>query len=301
LRVGELLRETAHQFRKARLHFGHGTGNALDEASWLVGHVLAVHPGDVHLRTKDQATLGQVARIRRLAERRIRERIPLAYLLKEAWLDGRTFHVDRRVIVPRSYISELLRDRLRPWVRRPVRRVLDLCTGSGCLAILAALAFPKAPVDAADISAAALNVAQINVKRHRLERRVRIVRSDLFKALKNERYDLILTNPPYVDARTMKALPPEYRHEPAGALAAGADGLEFVRRILAGASEHLTPRGILVCEVGDSRRALERAFPLLPFTWPETSEPDACVFLIEREQLPIASRTRPGARPARRP
>jgi len=301
LKVGDLLRETTLRFRGARLHFGHGTGSARDEASWLVGHVTGIHPGDVHLHLRDAVSASGIQRIRRLAERRVRERIPLAYLLREAWLDGRTFHVDRRVIVPRSYISELLGEGLRPWLRRPVRRVLDLCTGSGCLAILAALAFPKARVDAADISAAALNVAQINVKRHRLERRVRIVRSDLFNALKSERYDLILTNPPYVDARTMKRLPREYLHEPVNALAAGRDGLAIVRGILAEASDHLTPRGVLVCEVGDSRRALERAFPLLPFTWPETSEPDACVFLLEREQLPIASGTRPGARPARRP
>lgn len=301
MKVGDLLRETTLRFRGARLHFGHGTASARDEASWLVGHVTGIHPGDVHLHLRDAVSASGIQRIRRLAERRVRERIPLAYLLREAWLDGRTFHVDRRVIVPRSYISELLGEGLRPWLRRPVRRVLDLCTGSGCLAILAALAFPKARVDAADISAAALNVAQINVKRHRLERRVRIVRSDLFNALKSERYDLILTNPPYVDARTMKRLPREYLHEPVNALAAGRDGLAIVRGILAEASDHLTPRGVLVCEVGDSRRALERAFPLLPFTWPETSEPDACVFLLEREQLPIASGTLPGARPARRP
>jgi ribosomal protein L3 glutamine methyltransferase len=287
LKVGELLRETAHQFRKARLHFGHGTASALDEASWLVGHVTGIHPGDVHLHARDAVTAPNLSRIRRLAGRRARERIPLAYLLREAWLDGRTFHVDRRVIVPRSYISELLGDGLRPWVRRPVRRVLDLCTGSGCLAILAALAYPKARVDATDLSAAALAVARINVDRYGHARRIRIVRSDLFRSIPNERYDLILTNPPYVDARTMKKLPREYRHEPAKALAAGADGLEIVRRILAEAARHLAPRGVLVCEVGDSRPALERAFPLLPFTWPETSEPEACVFLLEREQLPI--------------
>ena len=287
MKVGDLLRETTLRLRSARLHFGHGTASARDEASWLVGHVLGIHPGDVHLHTKHQATSRQLARIRRLAERRIRERIPLAYLLKEAWLDGRTFHVDRRVIVPRSYISELLREKLRPWVRRPVRRVLDLCTGSACLAILAALAYPKAKVDASDLSAAALEVARINVDRYGLARRIRLLRSDLFRAIAGERYDLILTNPPYVDARTMCSLPKEYQHEPRGALAGGEDGLDFVRRILDEAAAHLAPNGWLVCEVGDSRRALERAFPLLSFTWPETSEPDACVFVLEREQLPV--------------
>jgi len=291
LTVGDLLRETALRFRRARLHFGHGTANARDEAAWLIGHVTGIHPGDVHLHLQDSVTAAHVKRIRRVAERRARERVPLAYLLNEAWLDGRTFYVDRRVLVPRSYISELLRGRLRPWVRTP-RRILDLCTGSGCLAILAAAAFPKASVDATDISVAALNVARINVDRYGLAPRVRLLLSDLYRAIPYERYDLILTNPPYVDARTMKALPREYRHEPAKALAAGRDGLDIVRDILAETSDHLTPRGVLVCEVGDSRRALEHAFPLLPFTWPETSEPDACVFLLERAQLAMRSGTR---------
>ena len=283
--VGDLLRETTLRFRGARLHFGHGTGNARDEASWLVGHVIGIHPGEVHLHLRDTILAPDARRIRRLSERRIRERIPLAYLLHEAWLDGRTFYVDRRVIVPRSYLSELLRERIQPWMTRPPRRVLDLCTGSGCLAILAALVFPRAKVDATDISAGALKVARINVKRHRLQRRIRLVRSDLFRAIRSERYDLILTNPPYVDARTMRRLPKEYRYEPRSALAAGKDGLDLVRRILDEAAAHLSPRGLLVCEVGDSRPALERAFPRLPFTWPATSEPDACVFVLDRESL----------------
>jgi ribosomal protein L3 glutamine methyltransferase len=163
--------------------------------------------------------------------------------------------------------------------------VLDLCTGSGCLAILAALAFPRAKIDATDLSSAALAVARINVKRYKLARRIRLIRSDLFHAIAKTRYDLILTNPPYVDARTMRRLPKEYRHEPRGALAAGKDGLEFAQRILEEAAAHLSPRGLLVCEVGDSRLALERAFPMLLFTWPETSEPYACVFVIDRESL----------------
>ena len=296
MNVGELLQDTARRFRRARLHFGHGTANARDEASWLVGHVTGIHPGEVHVHRKDPVSVRQAMRIRRLCQRRIRERVPLAYLLREAWLGGRTFYVDRRVIVPRSYISELLREKMRPWLRRPVRRVLDLCTGSGCLAILAALAFPKAQVDATDLSTGALNVARINVRCYGLRRRVRLIRSDLFDALPGKTYDLILTNPPYVDARTMRALPREYIHEPRGALAAGKDGLDFVRRILDEASSHLAPGGLLVCEVGDSRPALERAFPLLPFTWPETSEPDACVFTLEREQLSAAGMLKFAAR-----
>jgi len=285
LTAGELLRDTARRFRAARLHYGHGTANARDEAAWLVGHVLGIHPGDIHLHRDKPVSGRQAARIRRLAARRVHERIPLAYLLREAWLDGRTFHVDRRVIVPRSYISELLRDRLRPWLQRPVRRALDLCTGSGCLAVLLAQAFPHARVDATDRSARALDVARINVKRYRLGVRVRLLRSDLFEALAGRRYDLIVSNPPYVDARTLRALPPEYGCEPADALAAGADGLDFVRTILAQARRYLMPRGLLVCEVGDARRALERAYPRLPFLWPATSERRGCVFVLEREQL----------------
>jgi ribosomal protein L3 glutamine methyltransferase len=204
-------------------------------------------------------------------------------------VSGRRFYVDRRVIVPRSFISELLRERLRPWLRRPVRRALDLCTGSGCLAVLVALAFPRAKVNATDLSSAALTVARINVSRYGLTQRVHLVRSDLFNALQGERYDLIVTNPPYVDARTMRALPREYRHEPTRALAAGHDGLVAVRQILAEAHAHLAPKGLLVCEVGNARRALERAYPRLPFVWPETSDAAGCVFILEREQLPPAA------------
>ena len=284
--VRELLRETARRFRAARLHFGHGTANARDEAAWLVGHVLGAHPGDVHLLRDKVVPQPAMGRIRRLAERRVLERIPLAYLLHEAWLDNRRFHVDRRVIVPRSLISELLRERLRPWLRRPVRRALDLCTGSGCLAVLLALTFPRAKVDAADLSARALQVARINVARYRLARRIRLARSDLFHALTGEPYNLIVTNPPYVEARTLRALPREYCYEPINALAAGRDGLNFVRRILVESRAHLAPRGLLVCEVGDARRSLERAYPRLPFVWPETSDTAGCVFVLEREQLP---------------
>lgn len=287
MKVGEILRATARSFRAARLHYGHGTMNARDEAAWLVGHVLQIHPGDVGLHAQRPVTLREEKRIRALAQKRTRQRTPLAYLLHDAWLDGRRFHVDRHVIVPRSFISELLRERLRPWFHRPVRRALDLCTGSGCLAVLLALAFPRAQIDAADIAAAALQVARINVARFRLQKRIRLVRSDLFDALKDETYDVIVTNPPYVDRRTMRALPREYRYEPRLALAAGKDGLDAVRRILAQARNHLAPKGLLVCEVGDARRALERAFPRLPFLWPETSDPAGCVFLLEREQLPV--------------
>lgn len=284
--AGELLRAIAARFRAAHLHFGHGTSNARDEATWLVSHELKVFPGDLFLHLEQAIPRKAELHIRTISRRRIRERIPLAYLLNEAWLDGRRFYVDRRVIVPRSFISELLHERLHPWLRRPVRRALDLCTGSGCLAVLLALAFPRAHVDATDLSDEALRVAGINVRRYRLSRRVRLARSDLFCAIGKRRYDLIVTNPPYVDARTMRRLPPEYDYEPHAALAAGREGLDFVRPILLQAARHLNPRGLLVCEVGDSRRALERAFPRLAFVWAETSEARSCVFALEREQLP---------------
>jgi ribosomal protein L3 glutamine methyltransferase len=223
----------------------------------------------------------------RLIEERVRARRPLAYLLKEAWLGEHRFYVDGRVIVPRSFIAELLRDRLEPWISRPtrVRRALDLCTGSGCLAILLALEFPHATLDATDVSRAALAVARRNLRAYRLGKRVRLVRTDLFDGLEPARYDLIVANPPYVGAAAMRHLPPEYRREPRLALYGGRDGLEFTRRILLAAGNFLRPRGLLVVEIGRNRRKLERAFPRLPFIWPETSAGHDCVFVLSREDL----------------
>jgi ribosomal protein L3 glutamine methyltransferase len=221
--------------------------------------------------------------VERLIVQRVRTRKPLAYLIHEAWLGEHRFYVDERVLVPRSFIAELLRERLRPWVSRPVRRALDLCTGSGCLAILVALAFPRARVDATDISGGALAVARTNVKAYRLGRRVRLAKADLFPELAT--YDLIVADPPYVGAAAMRKLPPEYRREPRVALAGGADGLVLVRRILDSAPDFLQPGGWLVVEVGHARRRVERAFPKLPFIWAETSAGDDCVFLLRREDL----------------
>ena len=278
MRTGALLREIARRFAKAKLHYGHGTHNAREEAAWLISSQLGyLLEEEVPLRIR--------RRIEAFAARRIRERVPLAYLLKEAWLGEHAFHVDRRVIVPRSFIAELVRERFAPWLRREPRRALDLCTGSGCLAVLLALEFPQAKVDAADLSPGALAVARKNVARYALDRRVRLVRSDLFAGLGARRYDLIVSNPPYVTAKSMRALPREYRHEPALALAAGTDGLDLVRRILAAAKARLNPGGLLVCEIGGGRRSLERAFPALEFAWPAISDPDS-VFVLEREQLP---------------
>lgn len=253
----ELIARTEQRLRAAHLHYGHGTDNPHDEAAWLVLRGLALpFDADLEQPAKD------LARIEALAERRVKERIPLAYLLKEAWLAGQSFYVDKRVIVPRSHIAELLPK----LARRRARRVLDLCTGSGCLAILAARSFPAATVDAVDISPAALAVARKNVARHRVGRRVHLKRSDLFDAL-SERYDLILTNPPYVGARAMDELPAEYRHEPRLALAGGADGLDLVARLLAQAPEYLEPGGLIVCEVGDGKAAVQRRFAHLRLEW----------------------------------
>ncbi|HLX80161.1 MAG TPA: 50S ribosomal protein L3 N(5)-glutamine methyltransferase [Burkholderiales bacterium] len=277
MRVSELLQQTARRFARARLSYGHGTHNARDEAAWLISSVLGY-------LLEEEVPPGARKKIDALIRRRIRERIPAAYLLKEAWLGEHAFYVDRRAIVPRSFIAELLRDHLRPWLAREPKRVLDLCTGSGCLAILSALEFPGAQTDAADLSASALQVAKINIRKYKLGKRVHPVRSDLFKSI-GRKYDLIVTNPPYVTARSMRRLPREYRHEPALALAAGKDGLDLVRRILTEAKDHLAPRGLLVCEIGGNRKALERAYPKIEFSWPEISDPGT-VFIVAREQLP---------------
>jgi ribosomal protein L3 glutamine methyltransferase len=222
--------------------------------------------------------------VRKLAEARVRTRKPLAYLIREAWLGEHRFYVDERVLVPRSFIAELLREGMRPWVSRPVHAALDLCTGSGCLAILVALAFPSARVDATDISRPALAVARKNVGAYRLRRRVKLLHADLFPSARAQ-YDLIVANPPYVAAAAMRKLPAEYRREPRIGLAGGSDGLAFVRRILGHAPEYLRPGGRLVVEVGHARRRVERAFPRLPFIWAETSAGDDCVFLLSREDL----------------
>lgn len=279
-------RAIERRFARAGLAYGHGTSNARDEAAWLVCHVLAIGFADLAASLDRRVPARAARRLARLAAQRVASRRPLAYLLREAWLQDRRFYVDSRVIVPRSHIAELLPHGLAPWLRgRAPRRILDLCTGSGCLAILAALAFPRARVDASDLSRGALAVARRNLATYRLGRRVRLMQGDLFGGLEGARYDLILCNPPYVPARAMRRLPPEHRHEPGISLAGGDDGLDFVRRLLAQAAAHLTRRGVLVVEVGDGRRALERAFPRLPFVWLATAGGAAAVFALERADL----------------
>ena len=282
-----VLREAVTQFERAGLAFGHGTQNARDEAAYLILHTLKLPLRALDPVLDRQLSPGELRSVRAILRRRVQERTPAAYLTREAWLGEFRFHVDERVIVPRSFIAELLRDGLAPWIAdvRRVGKVLDLCTGSGCLAILAAHAFPKARVDAADLSAEALQVARRNVKDYSLEKRVHPVQTDLFDRLDARRYDLILSNPPYVNAAAMRALPREYRREPRLALAGGRDGLDLVRRMLAQAAAHLNPGGLLVVEIGHNRAALEKAYPRLPFIWLETSAGEDYVFMLRKEDL----------------
>jgi len=287
--VGSLILSSARRLERAGVTFGHGTSNPIDEAAWLVRHALALPVAPPRDDTTRRVSADGVQAARALIAERIQSRKPAAYLLSEAWLGPYRFHVDERVIVPRSFIAELLlSDALAPWVANPasVRSALDLCTGSGCLAILLAKVFPLAAVDGSDISPDALAVARKNVSAYRLGKRVRPVESDLLAALQGRTYDLIVSNPPYVTAASMRRLPPEYRAEPGLALASGPDGLEHTRTILREARRHLNPGGILVVEIGHNRRALERAFPSLPFAWPALSSGEDAVFVLERDALP---------------
>jgi len=280
------MRYGTRRFRKSRLVFGHGTSSAGEEAAYLLAHALKVRPEALPRLLEETPSPRQRAAALRLFERRVNERKPAAYLVHAAWLGDFRFYVDERVIVPRSHIAKVLREELAPWIVEPleVRAALDLCTGSGCLAILLARAFPRAQVDAADISSSALAVARINVKRYGLGARIRLIESNLFSALGGKHYDLIVSNPPYVTAGGMRRLPREYLHEPRIALAGGRDGLAVVRKILRAAAAHLTPGGLLVVEVGAGRRRTERALPYIEFVWPETGAGHP-VFIATREQL----------------
>jgi ribosomal protein L3 glutamine methyltransferase len=283
--LGALVRRGERWFNAAGIAFGHGVTNAHDEAVYLTLHTLKL-PLDrlPHARPVSAENAGRVLS---LFERRIRERTPAAYLTHEAWLGRQRFYVDERVIVPRSYIAELLFDKDFPYLPagNAVHNALDLCCGSGCLAVLLAKRYRRARVDASDISSDALEVARINVRRHRLAKRISVLSSNYFSALKQHRYDLIISNPPYVRNAVMRTLPREYQREPALALAAGRDGLDALRIILAQAATHLNPGGVLVVECGHARRRVERAWPGLPFFWPETFGGDDCVFILTREEL----------------
>ncbi|MEF8727504.1 MAG: 50S ribosomal protein L3 N(5)-glutamine methyltransferase [Accumulibacter sp.] len=284
----DLLRFAVSRFSEAKLYFGHGSDNAWDEAAYLLLHHLHLPLDRLEPFLDARLTREERGSALRLIDRRVNERLPAAYLSNEAWLGAHRFYVDERVIVPRSFIAELLHERLSPWIDEPdaIGSVLDLCTGSGCLAILAAHAFPTTRVDAVDLSADALAVARRNVADYDLGERIRLLQGDLFSGLGGRRYDLIIANPPYVGAAAMASLPAEYRHEPELALASGEDGLDLTRAILGGAQRHLQAAGLLVVEIGHNRDALEAAFPKTPFTWLDTSAGDQYVFLLHREELP---------------
>lgn len=282
----DLLRFAVSRFNEAGLYFGHGSDNAHDEAAYLILHTLNL-PLDTLKPYLDAALLPtEKEQVLQLIERRVKERLPVAYLTNQAWQGEFDFYVDERVIVPRSFIYELLGDRLRPWIEYDelVHSALDLCTGSGCLAIQMAHYYPDAAIDAVDLSLDALEVAAINVESYGLEERINLIHTDLFEGL-DTTYDLIVSNPPYVDAESVESLPEEYLHEPELALGSGIDGLDATRQILQQAARYLNPKGVLLVEIGHNREELERAYPELPFTWLETSGGDGFVFLLTREQL----------------
>ncbi len=283
-----ITREAA-RLKKAGVSFGHGTANAFDEAAWLVLWSLGMDLDALELHAKRELSADEEAKAVALVTRRIETRQPAAYLTHEAWLQNVPFYVDERTIVPRSFIAELLVDgeeqgTLDAWLSERTQRVLDLCTGNGSLAVIAALAYPEIQVDASDVSDDALAVAKINVDKHQLTQRITLMKSDLLNDVVGT-YDLILCNPPYVNANSMAALPDEYRHEPALALAGGEDGMDLVRRIVADAAAKLTDIGVLVLEIGNERGHFERAFRRLEVAWLDTSAGDDAVLLVTREAL----------------
>ncbi|OZI56786.1 50S ribosomal protein L3 N(5)-glutamine methyltransferase [Bordetella genomosp. 4] len=283
----DLIRYGVSRFNAARIALGHGSDNAWDEAVYLVLHGLHLPPDTLDPFLDARVTANERTRVLELIDRRVTERLPAAYLTHEAWLRGHRFYVDQRVIVPRSPIAELLDQGLSPWVRNPfeVTRALDMCTGSGCLAILTALAFPNAEVDAVDVSTDALEVARRNVDEYGLQDRLALHHSNLFDALPAAAYDVIVCNPPYVNSQSMNELPDEYRHEPSLALAGGTDGMDLVRRILQAAPQYLSPEGVLVLEIGHERDHFEAAFPELEPIWLDTEEASDQILLLTREQL----------------
>jgi ribosomal protein L3 glutamine methyltransferase len=290
LSVGAAIEECARALKKARVFFGHGTDNARDEAAELVFYVARLDHA-LGAEAYPQALSGaEWRKIQALLERRIRERLPLAYLTHRAFFAGLEFYVDERVLVPRSPMAELIQQRFVPWIApRRVSRLLDIGTGSGAIAIACAKSLPRATVDAVDISSAALAVCRRNVKRLGVATRVRAVKSDLYSGLEGRRYDIIVSNPPYVGRSEMRTLPREYRAEPKLGLASGIDGLDAVRRILAGAPRHLTAHGILVVEVGNSEAALLRAFPELPFFWPDIAMGGGGIFILRAQDLGVGT------------
>lgn len=285
--VRDVLRYAVTCFNEAKLYFGHGTNNAYDEAAYLILHTLKLPLDKLEPFLDAKLLREEIAALLMIIERRVTERIPAAYITNEAWLGGYRFYVDQRVIVPRSFIAELIPDQFSPWVENPesIENILELCTGSGCLPIMLADAFPNAHIDAVDISQDALAVAHRNVSDYGLQDRITLIESDLYAEVPKKKYDLIVTNPPYVNASSMAKLPEEYRREPQLALAGGADGMDLVRKIIAGASSRLTDNGVLIVEIGNEYEHAESAFPNVELTWLSTSAGDDTVFLLTSDQL----------------
>ena len=283
----DLLRYGVTRFNTAKLFFGHGSAEALDEVAYLILHTLRLPLDKLEPFLDARLLPDEVAAVLAVLERRATTRVPAAYITNEAWLGTYAFYVDERVIVPRSFIAELVPHQFSPWVSDAdgVDNILELCTGSGCLAIMMADAFPNSVVDAVDISADALAVAERNVREYKLEGRVNLIASDLYQNVPFKKYDLIISNPPYVNSGSMAALPQEYLHEPQIALDGGSDGMDLVRQIIAGAAERLTPDGILMIEIGNEREFAEAAFGHLGLTWVTTSAGDDMVFLLTADQL----------------
>ncbi len=285
--IRDILRYAITRFNTEKLFFGHGTNNAFDEAAYLILHTLKLPLDQLEPFLDARLLQGEIDNLLRVVDRRTEDRVPAAYITKEAWLGGYRFYVDERVIVPRSFLAELIPEHFAPWVQDPasVINALDLCTGSGCLPILLADAFPDAHIDAVDISPEALQVARRNVDDYELDARINLVESDLYSKLPARQYDLIISNPPYVNADSMRKLPQEYLQEPQLALAGGLDGMDLVRKIVKGAAQRLTPQGVLLVEIGNERAHAEAAFPNLELTWVSTSAGDDMVFLVTAEQL----------------
>ncbi|MFC3108874.1 50S ribosomal protein L3 N(5)-glutamine methyltransferase [Undibacterium arcticum] len=283
----DLLRYAITRFNGAKLFFGHGSSDALDEAAYLILHTLKLPLDKLDPFLDARLLPEEVDSVLTVIERRSVERVPAAYLTNEGWLGTYRFYVDERVIVPRSFIAELIPHQLSPWVGDPdaVTDILDLCTGSGCLPIMLADAFPQAQVDAVDISTDALAVARRNVDDYALQERITLIESDLYDQVPDKKYDLIISNPPYVNSDSMAKLPQEYRREPQIALAGGSDGMDLVRKIVAGAKQRLKQNGVLMVEIGNERAFAEAAFPDLELTWVSTSAGDDMVFLVTEEQL----------------
>lgn len=284
--LGDFIHWAAHEFELKQLYYGHGTDNAWDEAVYLVLSALQL-PLDSNKEILTQVlTAAEKQHVSHLLQRRINEQIPTAYLVHEAWFAGLSFYVDERVLIPRSPMAELIQHQFSPWIKaEKVTRILDLCTGSGCIAIACALEFPEAKVVATDISPDALAVATINVEKYQLQDRLQLIQSDVFAAIPQQLFDVIISNPPYVDAEDMADLPREYKHEPALGLAAGHDGLVIVKNILKNAKNYLSEHGILIVEVGNSEVALQEQFPYVPFVWLEFEHGEGGVFLLTKHQL----------------